>query len=130
MTNTSQPNVIVEMFKWWNEAFKDPNGFTAEAFARFYTEDGALYANSNFRARGPQALADHYSRIQANYPRLAMKLPVDAEFSTDTHAFVHCWELMWDDKGEATKRECMAYATLVDGKMSELRVVGLDAVPA
>lgn len=118
-------NIIVCMFQWWNEAIRDPNGFTPEAFARFYTEDAQLIVNGNLRGTGLEALARHYRRVQEIAPTAQMVLPVEEEFTAPDRAFVHVFELVAEGD-EETRRECMAYAVVEGGKMKLLRVVGIE----
>jgi len=117
-------NVIVSMFHWWNEAIRNPDGFTPEAFARFYTEDAQLIVNGNLRATGHVALAAHYRRVQEIAPTAQMELPVAEEFTAPGRAFVHVFEHVAEGDGE-TRRECMAYAVVEEGRMKLLRVVGI-----
>ncbi|MDA5193958.1 nuclear transport factor 2 family protein [Govanella unica] len=122
MTDT----IITQMFRWWNEAYTDPNGFTPEAFSRFYTDDAELIVNGNSRGKGLQALSAHYQRIQAAVPLAQMVLPVDDDFATTDRAFVHCHEQAKRADGTEKLSECFAYAEVRDGKMSVLRVVGYE----
>ena len=43
--DTDNASVLVRMFAWWNDAIKDPDGFTEEAFRLYYTEDAAIIIN-------------------------------------------------------------------------------------
>jgi len=119
-------NIIVSMFQWWNDAIRDPNGFTPEAFARFYTEDAQLIVNSNLRGTGHEALAAHFQRVQEIAPTAQMVLPVAEEFTTPDRAFVHVFERVEDEAGKEMRRECMAYAVVEGGRMKLLRVIGID----
>jgi ketosteroid isomerase-like protein len=123
-SNTDAPaNAIVQMFTWWNGAFRAADGFTPEAFARFYTDDGALIVNGNLRGRGPAALAAHYKRLQEAFDIIQMELPVIDEFNCGNRAFVHCVTVA--TKGGSTHREeAMATATLQNGRIAVLQVLG------
>ncbi|MCC5863018.1 MAG: hypothetical protein JJT93_14045, partial [Gammaproteobacteria bacterium] len=72
--------VLEAMFEWWNEAYQDPEGFTPEAFARYYTEDAVMIINGNLRGVGPVALARHFRNIQAATEAVEIELPFDQGF--------------------------------------------------
>ncbi|WP_157219953.1 nuclear transport factor 2 family protein [Flavisphingomonas formosensis] len=119
------PNLIEEMFAWWNEAMRTPELLTAENFARFYTADGRLIVNGNLRATGPAALASHYAAIAARCEEVAMVLPVEEGFATADRAFVHCRTHVVAE-GKQAAEEAMAYAVVEDGRIALLRVVSLS----
>lgn len=118
-------NVITRMFAWWNEAMRDPERLSAEAFARFYTDDGQLVVNGALRATGPAALAGHYRAIAMKCDEVAMILPVEQAFACDDRAFAHC-RTRAIVSGIESAEEAMAYAVIVDGRMVLLRVVSLS----
>lgn len=114
---------IVAFFTWWNEAMREPERLTDDAFARFFTPDGRLIVNGALRATGPAALALHYRAIAARCDAVAMLLPVDEAFATPSRAFVHC-RTRAVVAGRESCEEAMAYAVLDDaGRMALLRVV-------
>jgi hypothetical protein len=119
------PNIIEDMFSWWNEAMADPDGFTAAAFGQFYSDDARLIVNGQLRSDTLEGMAAHYRRIQALPATIRMALPVDEAFATTDRAFVHCRTLVNPQDGNPTEDESMAYAVLRDGRMTLLRVVGV-----
>ena len=36
------PDPLVAMFVWWNGAYKQNDGFTAESFSRYFTPDAVM----------------------------------------------------------------------------------------
>lgn len=118
-------NPIVAMFEWWNDAMRDSVRLTPEGFARFYTEDARLIVNGNLRATGHAALATHYAAIADRCDEVAMVLPVEEGFATETRAFVHCRTHVVVE-GRAAAEEAMAYAIIEDGRIALLRVVSLS----
>src|SRR5258707_9632368 len=58
-------DVLVEMFVWWNAAYKQKDGFTEAAFSRYFTEDAILRVNGSDRSKGLKDLAAHFRDIQA-----------------------------------------------------------------
>lgn len=64
MTNAAD-DPLSRMFQWWNQAYKTPGAYVAEAFGRFFTPDGAIVIDGREIARGPAELAAHFQKIQA-----------------------------------------------------------------
>jgi hypothetical protein len=118
-------NLIVAMFTWWNEAMREPQRLTPEAFARFYTVSGQLVVNGNLRAQGCEALAMHYREVAMRCEEVAMILPVEQAFACQERAFVHCRTRVVTAGAEVAE-EAMAYAIVRDGRIELLRVVSLS----
>ena len=116
-------NPIVSMFEWWNVAFRDPNGFTPTAFARFYTESAELIVNGQLRGRGVAAIAQHYRGLQGVFDNILMELPVIDGFACGNRAFVQCVTRA-SRASEVVREEAMAAATLSSGRIELLTVVG------
>lgn len=116
-------NAIVRMFQWWNDAFGDAGGFSPAAFRAHYTEDAELVVNGNLRGRGPTELAQHYRTLQGRFEVIRMVLPVTDSFACGDRAFVHCVTEATKD-GVVTREVAMAAATLRDGLISSLNVIG------
>src|SRR5579862_4962686 len=58
------PDPLVAMFVWWNAAYKQKDGFTAEAFSKYFTSDTVLRVNGKDRSVGVEELASHFRDIQ------------------------------------------------------------------
>ena len=71
---------LVAMFVWWNAAYKDPEGFTAEAFGRYFTPDAVMRINGSDRSKGLADLAQHFRAIQAHTEMVVIELPFIDEF--------------------------------------------------
>ena len=56
---------LSRFFVWWNETFKQPGGYTAEAFGQWFTPDATLYLEGREVIRGLDGWAKHFQRIQA-----------------------------------------------------------------
>ncbi|MEX1146743.1 MAG: nuclear transport factor 2 family protein [Sphingomonadales bacterium] len=121
--DTGPENPIVRMFTWWNRAFGEVDGFTPQAFADHYTSDGELVVNGNLRGRGPEALARHYRNLQDSFDTIRMVLPVIDDFSCTDRAFVQCVTEAVRD-GKTIREEAMAAATIRDGRIAHLKVIG------
>jgi hypothetical protein len=68
------PDPLVAMFQWWNGAYKQKDGFTAESFSRYFTPDAVMRINGKDRCRGLEDLAQHFRDIQARTEMVAIDL--------------------------------------------------------
>jgi ketosteroid isomerase-like protein len=120
------PDPLVAMFVWWNAAYKQKDGFTAESFARYFTNDAVMRINGRDRSRGVADLAQHFRAIQASTERVAIELPFIDEFVSAggdqifTHHFVVARE-----HGKDSRERVMGYATIQHGKISLLNFVSI-----
>ena len=120
---STEENAIVRMFSWWNDAFIDPKGFTPINFSEHYTDKAVLIVNGRLRGKGLEELACHYCTLQANFTLIQMELPVLDSFSCHDRAFVQC--VTKANRGdEWLHEEAMAVATLENGKIALLKVIG------
>ncbi len=124
----AEADPLVAMFVWWNTAYKDPRGFTAEAFGRYFTPDAVMRINGSDRSKGLADLAQHFRDIQAKTQMVVIDLPFIDEFTSArgdqifTHHFVRARE-----NGKDSRERVMGYATIRDGKISLLNFVSIPA---
>ena len=117
---------LVAMFVWWNAAYKQKDGFTAEAFSRYFTPDAVMRINGSDRSKGVADLARHFRDIQATTEMVAIELPFIDEFTSAdgrqifTHHFVVARE-----KGKDSRERVMGYATIEGGKISLINFVSV-----
>ncbi len=102
-------NVLEQMFAWFNQAIKDPNGFTEEAFRRYYTEDAAIVINSKERVRGIKPLVAHFKKIQQKVEMVEIILPFEEGFQSGNRIFTYHKERS-RTKGVESRSEVMGYA--------------------
>ncbi len=127
----AQPDPLVAMFVWWNAAYKDPKGFTAEAFGRYFTPDAVMRINGSDRSKGLADLAQHFRAIQAKTQMVVIDLPFIDEFTSAggdqifTHHFVRARE-----NGKDSRERVMGYATIRDGKIALINFVSIPDDPA
>jgi ketosteroid isomerase-like protein len=120
------PDPLVAMFLWWNAAYKQQDGFTAEAFSRYFTADAVMRINGKDRSKGVADLAQHFRDIQAKTEYVAIVLPFIDEFTSAsgdqifTHHFVVARE-----HGVDSRERVMGYATIKDGKISLINFVSV-----
>jgi ketosteroid isomerase-like protein len=123
---TNKPDPLVAMFVWWNAAYLQKDGFTAEAFGRYFTADTVMRINGKDRCKGLEDLAQHFRDIQAHTDMVVIDLPFIDEFTSAsgdrifTHHFVRARE-----RGEDSRERVMGYATIKDGKIALLNFVSV-----
>jgi ketosteroid isomerase-like protein len=121
---------LVAMFVWWNAAYQQKDGFTAEAFSHYFTPDAVLRVNGKDRSVGLEDLAKHFRDIQARTERVAIELPFLDEFTSPsgdkifTHHFVIARE-----NGKDSRERVMGYAAIKDGKIALINFVSVPDPP-
>jgi hypothetical protein len=126
----SKPDPLIAMFVWWNAAYKQKDGFTVEAFSRYFTPDAILRVNGKDRSVGLEDLASHFRDIQARTESVIIELPFLDEFASPsgdrifTHHFVSARE-----NGKASRERVMGYAAIRDGKISLINFVSVPDEP-
>jgi ketosteroid isomerase-like protein len=127
----ARPDPLVAMFVWWNAAYKQKDGFTAEAFARYFTPDAVMRINGKDRSTGVEDLASHFRDIQKRTESVVVELPFLDEFASPsgdmifTHHFVSARE-----NGKPSRERVMGYAAIRNGKISLLNFVSVPDEPA
>jgi ketosteroid isomerase-like protein len=117
---------LVAMFVWWNAAYQQKDGFTAQAFARYFTRDAVMRINGKDRCIGVEDLAQHFRDIQAHTEMVVVDLPFLDEFASPsgdrifTHHFVRARE-----NGKDSRERVMGFAAIRDGKISLLNFVSV-----
>ena len=124
------PDPLVAMFVWWNSAYKQKDGFTAQSFSRYFTPDAVMRINGKDRCRGLDDLAQHFRGIQASTEMVVIDLPFIDEFASPngdrifTHHFVRARE-----HGQDSRERVMGYASIKDGKISLINFVSVPDPP-
>lgn len=124
------PDPLVAMFVWWNSAYKQKDGFTAQSFSRYFTPDAVMRINGKDRCRGLDDLAQHFRDIQAKTEMVVIDLPFIDEFTSPngdrifTHHFVRARE-----HGQDSRERVMGYASIKDGKISLINFVSVPDTP-
>jgi ketosteroid isomerase-like protein len=125
-----QPDPLVAMFIWWNAAYKQKDGFTAESFGRYFTPDAVMRINGSDRSKGLADLAQHFRAIQASTEKVVIDLPFIDEFTSAdgtqifTHHFVEARE-----HGKDSRDRVMGYVTVRNGKISLINFVSVPDTP-
>lgn len=122
-------DALTRMFTWWNKAYEDPQGFTAEAFARHFTDDAVMRINGSVRGTGPAELAAHFRRIQDKTDKVRIELPFLQAFSSPDGSKIFTYHHVSAASGGKLSQEMvMGYAELRDGKIARIEFLGV--VPA
>jgi hypothetical protein len=129
--NPAKSDPLVAMFVWWNAAYKQKDGFTAESFSRYFTVDAVMRINGKDRSVGVADLAAHFRDIQARTEMVVIDLPFLDEFTSPsgdrifTHHFVRARE-----NGKDSRERVMGFAAIRDGKISLINFVSVPDEPA
>ena len=115
------PDPLVAMFVWWNHAYTQKDGFTAEAFSRYFTPDAVMRINGKERCVGVEDLAKHFRDIQARTEMVVIDLPFLDEFSSASGDREH---------GKESRERVMGFAAIKDGKISLINFVSIPDPPA
>lgn len=110
-------NVLVQMFVWWNGAISDPQGFTEEAFRRYYTEDAAIVINGKEVVRGIAPLVEHFKRIQQRVESVEIVLPFEEGLQAGNRIFTY-HKIRSRAEGRDGLSHVMGYAVVEDGKIA------------
>ena len=119
------------MFEWWNTAIKTKDGFTADAFARYFTPDARLVIDGVEQARGIDAWVQHFRKIQASGAQVEIVLPFRQVFKqADKIYSYHVIRSVRNGTPACTL--AAGHAFVVAGKLSEVNLVRaiLDPVQA
>jgi hypothetical protein len=131
VARADSPDPLVAMFVWWNAAYLQKDGFTAEAFSRHFTPDAVMRINGKDRCRGLDDLAQHFRDIQAKTEMVAIVLPFIDEFASPNgdRIFTHHFVLS-REHGKDGRDRVMGYASIEHGKISLINFVSVpDPLP-
>ena len=82
-------DVLSRFFVWWNQTFKQPGGYTAEAFGRWFTPDATLYLEGREVIRGLDGWAAHFQRIQAGGGDVEIVVPFKRVFRSGSRIYTY-----------------------------------------
>ncbi|KQX20094.1 MULTISPECIES: hypothetical protein [unclassified Sphingomonas] len=126
----SKDDVVSRMFVWWNAAFKDPEGFTPQAFGRYFTEDAVMRINGTNRAKGLTDLAARFRMIQKSVDAVEIKVPFVEAFSSPDGSKIFTYHLEEAvEKGKPSHSMVMGYAEIRDGKIALINFLSMEGQP-
>ncbi|WP_417450310.1 hypothetical protein [Kordiimonas sp.] len=123
--NQSSSNIMVEMFNWWNEAFKIEGSFTPEAFGKHFTDDAVMIIDGSVRATGLKELSRNFNRIQGSVESVIIKMPPIESFRQGDRIFTYHKELV-HHQGQDSTGYVMGYVVVRDGKISKINFVNMN----
>ena len=110
-------DVLVDMFAWWNEAIKNEDDFTREAFGRYFTDDARIIVNDIVLVRGLDAMAEHFRGIQQRTESVEIVLPFEEGFREGGKIFTYHL-IRARENGVDRLSHVMGYAIVEDGKLA------------
>ena len=126
---SSDDNVLVQMFTWWNAAMKDPDGLTEESFRKYYTEDAAIIINSKERVRGIRPMVAHFKGIQQRSEFVEIILPFEEGFESSDRIFTH-HKLRARENSVDRNADLMGYAIVEDGNLALVSLISYTSPTA
>jgi len=119
-------DVLIDMFDWWNSAYKQPDGFTEQAFARYFTADAVLRVNGVDRCKGLAQWTAHFREIQAKTEIVVIQLPFIDEFESPSGDRIFTHHLIKArEHGKESWERVMAYAVVRDGRIALINEVSV-----
>lgn len=82
-------DVLSRFFVWWNETYKVPGGYTAEAFGRWFTPDATLVLEGREVIRGLDGWARHFQRIQSGGGEVEIVVPFKHVFQRGNSIYTY-----------------------------------------
>lgn len=123
-------DVLSRMFVWWNAAFKEPNGFTPEAFGRYFTEDAVMRINGTNRAKGLADLAQRFRKIQGSVDSVEIQVPFVEVFASADGSKLFTYHLERSSKdGKPSRSMVMGYAELRGGRIALINFLSIEGEP-
>ncbi|MXP29281.1 hypothetical protein GRI58_10660 [Porphyrobacter algicida] len=121
---------LTKMFRWWNEAYTKPDGFTAEAFGQYFTDDAVMRINGHESARGLEDLASHFREIQKKTDMVKINLPFIASFTSPDGSKIYTYHTLdASADGKPSHEMVMGYAELRGGKIALINFLNMDGEP-
>jgi limonene-1,2-epoxide hydrolase len=129
-SSTVANDVVSRMFVWWNGAIKDPNGFTPEAFSRYFTDDAVMRINGTDRAKGLTDLAARFRKIQSSVDAVEIHVPFVEAFSSPDGSKIFTYHLESSThKGKESHSMVMGYVEVRDGKIALVNFLSMEGKP-
>lgn len=113
---------LSRFFVWWNETFKQPGGYTAEAFGQWFTPDATLYLEGREVIRGLDGWAKHFQRIQAGGGDVEIVVPFKRVFQSGNRIYTY-HVIRSRREGKVACSLAAGHAELRGGKISTIVLV-------
>ncbi|MBB5686877.1 nuclear transport factor 2 family protein [Sphingobium boeckii] len=123
-------DLVSRMFVWWNAAFKDPEGFTPEAFGQYFTDDAVMRINGTNRAKGLTDLAARFRKIQSSVDAVEIKVPFVEAFSSPDGKRIFTYHLESAiENGKESHSMVMGYVEVRGGKIALVNFLSMEGQP-
>lgn len=123
-------DVLTRMFRWWNDAYTKPDGFTAQSFGQYFTSDAVMQINGKVSAKGLDDLAAHFRMIQRRTQKVKINLPFRAAFSSPDGSKIYTYHTIdAEENGKPAKEMVMGYAEIRDGKIALINFLDMEGAP-
>lgn len=122
-------DLLSRFFVWWNQTFKQPGGYTAEAFGRWFTPDATLYLEGKEVIRGLDGWARHFQKIQAGGGEVEIVVPFKRVFRSGNRIYTYHVIRSRRD-GQVACSLAAGHAELRGGKISTIVLVRSPLDPA
>jgi ketosteroid isomerase-like protein len=119
-TPSSDP--LSRMFAWWDVAFRQKDGFTAEAFRRYFTDDATLTLEGKTVIHGIPEWVEHFRTIQASGREVEIVVPFKQVFRSGDRIFTY-HVIRSRGHGEVSCSLAAGDATLRGGKIVSITLV-------
>ncbi|WP_243450926.1 hypothetical protein [Sphingosinicella sp. CPCC 101087] len=121
----AEGELLTNFFRWWNEAYRTPGAYTADAFRRWFTEDATLTLEGREVIRGVDQWAAHFQRIQAGGGEVEIVVPFKETFESGDRIYTyHVIRSRRDGKTACSL--AAGHATVEGTKLSSIVLVRSD----
>ncbi len=122
-------DLLSRFFVWWNQTFKQPGGYTADAFGRWFTPDATLYLEGREVIRGLDGWARHFQKIQAGGGEVEIVVPFKRVFRSGNRIYTYHVIRSRRD-GQVACSLAAGHAELRGGRISTIVLVRSPLDPA
>ena len=128
LTSETDDSVLVQMFKWWNGAFKSEEKFTEEGFAQYFTDDIVFIINGKRSPKGIKSLTERFNKIKDTYHLIEIILPMKEEFVSGDKIFTYHLNRGQQNEGDpwGGVTHVMGYVVVKNGKIDMLNFLHYD----
>lgn len=122
-------DALSAFFQWWNQAYKQPGSYTAEAFGRHLATDATLVLEGRETIRGLDGWAKHFQKIQAGGGDVELVVPFRTGFQQGDRIYTYHVIRSRRD-GKVSCSLAAGHAELRDGKIATIVLVRSTLDPA
>lgn len=123
-------DVLTNMFRWWNDAYTKADGFTAQSFGQYFTDDAVMQINGKVSAKGLDDLAAHFRQIQHKTQKVKINLPFRAAFTSPDGSKIYTYHTIdAQADGKPSQEMVSGYAEIRDGKIALINFLSVEGAP-